>query len=389
MHKITEEIGKTVQEFIEIRRFLHQNPEVGFEEVQTTELIAQKLSKWGYEVDRAISKTGVVGTLQVGDGEKKLGLRSDIDALPIEELGDREWKSKVTGKMHGCGHDGHTATLLCAAKYLAQTKNFSGTLHLIFQPAEELLYGSKTMIEGGLFAKHPCDAVFGLHNMPLLPKGEFYFRKGAMMASADTLEIQVNGVGGHGAVPEKTVDPALVACHIGVALQSIVARNISPFEQAVVTFGCIQAGNVANVIDNKAMMKLSVRALNSEVRQLILKRISDIATMQAQSFGATAEITHVNGCPVLVNEQEMTDFAIDVAQSLFGKDKVHGDAAPAMGSEDFAFLLEAVKKGTFVFLGAGDKDCFPVHHPKYDFDDDLIVIGASYWAGLTENFLQK
>lgn len=387
MHEILEAIKSLEKEFVDIRRFLHQNPELGFEETNTSDLIAKKLKEWGYEVDRSICKTGVVGTLKVGDGKKKIGLRSDIDALPIDELGDKDWLSQVKGKMHGCGHDGHTATLLCAAKYLSQTKSFSGTLNLIFQPAEELISGAKEMVQNCLFKKHPCDAVFGMHNMPLLKKGDFYFRSGALMASADAIDIQVNGCGGHGAIPEKTVDPLVVACHITLALQSIVSRNISPLEQAVVTIGCIQAGNVENVIDNKATIKISIRSLSDEVRQDILRKVKEIATLQAKSFGATVDISHINGCPVVFNDKDTTNFCVGVAEDIFGKNRVHSNADPLMGSEDFSFFLEAVKKGTFVFLGAGENS-FSIHHPEYDFDDDLIVIGASYWVGLTERFLQ-
>lgn len=387
--KIMNAIRQTEGEFTEIRQKIHANPELGFEETSTSELVAQKLKSWGYEVHRGLAKTGVVGTLKVGEGSKRLGIRADMDALPIVEKSGKSWSSCVEGKFHGCGHDGHTTMLLCAAKYLAQTQQFSGTLHLIFQPAEELLYGGKVMLDDGLFEQFPCDAIFAMHNMPGLKEGEFYFKQGAFMASSDTIHIEISGVGAHGAMPEKGVDATLVACHIGVALQSIVSRNVSPFEQAVVTVGCIQSGEAPNVVNGSALLKLSVRALNKDVRQMMLKRISEIATAQAQSFGATAVINHINGSPVLINDQKATEFAVQVAHDLVGKDKVHANAQPLMGSEDFAFMLEANPNGSYMLLGNGDTPGYcNVHNPGYDFNDRIIVSGASYWAALTEAYLK-
>lgn len=375
--------------FTEIRRKIHRRPELGFEEQDTSDLIAQLLGKWGYEVHRGLAKTGVVGTLKNGSGSKIIGLRADMDALPIAEHNDFEWKSEICGKFHGCGHDGHTAALLAAAERLAETRNFNGTLRVIFQPAEELLYGGRVMLEDGLFDLFPCDAVFGLHNMPRMKTGEFYFREGSTMASSDTVHIRVNGVGGHGAMPDLGVDAALVACHIAVALQTIVSRNVSPLDQAVITVGCIQSGDAPNVVNAEALMKLSIRALKPEVRALLMRRIGEVAKMQAESFGATAEVEHLNGCPPLVNGREATKFAVAAAQELFGAEKVHTDTPPLMGSEDFAYMLEANPNGNYCFIGngGGESACM-VHHPNYDFNDEILVPAAAYWCKLAENFLR-
>ncbi|WP_409558974.1 M20 aminoacylase family protein [Cupriavidus sp. SZY C1] len=382
-------IAETEDKFVQIRHEIHQHPEIGFEETRTSDLVARLLEGWGYDVHRGLAKTGVVGTLKVGSGGKRLGIRADMDALPIMEASHKAWSSTVPGKFHGCGHDGHTAILLCAAEYLARTRNFDGTLNLIFQPAEELLYGGKVMVNDGLFERFPCDAIFAMHNMPGFKECEFYFRPGAFMASSDTLHIEIQGVGGHGAIPEKAIDATLVACHIGTALQSIVSRNVSPFEAAVITIGSIQSGEAPNIINSKALMKLSVRSLHPDVRTLLLKRIGEVAQLQAQSFGATAEVTHVNGSPVLVNGGEATEFAAQVARELFGADKVHTDAPQLPGSEDFAFMLEAHPNGSYMIIGSGDQPGYcMVHNPGYDFNDKCLVPAAAYWCALAERYLK-
>lgn len=388
-HPIIEAIQVTEQKFTEIRREIHRHPELGFEEVKTGDLVAEKLASLGYEVHRGLAKTGVVGTLKVGNGTKRLGIRADLDALPIVENNGKPWSSTVPNKFHGCGHDGHTTILLAAAEYLAKTKNFDGTVHLIFQPAEELLYGGKVMLDDGLFDLFPCDMIYGLHNMPGLKAGEFYFKTGPLMASADTIHIEINGVGGHGAIPHVTVDATLVGAHIVTALQSIVSRNVSPFDEAVVTVGAFHAGDAPNVINGKALLKLSARALNPEVRATVFRRITEVANAQAQSFGATVNIIHVNGSPVLMNGAEATDFGVAVAQSLVGADKVHTDTAPIMASEDFAFMLEANPNGSYFFLGNGDEpgSCM-IHNPGYDFNDKVIVPAAAFWGALTEAYLK-
>lgn len=390
MHQhILKTIAESEDRFVEIRRDLHRHPEIGFEETRTSDLVAEMLRSFGYDIFSGLAKTGIVATLKSGTGSKRLGIRADMDALPMTECSGKEWSSTVPGKFHGCGHDGHTAILLCAAEYLARTRKFDGTLHLIFQPAEELLYGGKVMVDDGLFQHFPCDAIFAMHNMPGFKECEFYFRDGAFMASSDTLHIEISGVGGHGAIPEKAVDATVIACYIGTALQSIVSRNVSPFAAAVVTIGSIQSGEAPNIINSKALMKLSVRSLNPTVRALLLRRIGEVAQMQAQAFGATADIKHVNGSPVLINGAEATEFAAQVAREIFGADKVHADAPQLPGSEDFAFMLEANPNGSYMLIGGGDEpgSCM-VHNPGYDFNDKCLVPAAAYWCALTESYLK-
>ncbi|CAI3948943.1 Metal-dependent amidase/aminoacylase/carboxypeptidase (AbgB) (PDB:3RAM) (PUBMED:17307853) [Commensalibacter communis] len=390
MNKILDVLTKNKDKYTEIRRKIHQNPELGFEEQDTSNLVAKLLAEWGYEVHRGLARTGVVGTLKVGTSDKVIGLRADMDALPILEKNDKPWISKIPYKFHGCGHDGHTTMLLCAAEYLAKTKNFDGTLHLIFQPAEETLYGGKQMMDDGLFDLFPCDVIYAIHNMPSLKKGEFYITKGAMMASSDTVHIEVTGLGGHGAMPERTIDAAVVACHIVVALQTIVSRNVAPQEAAVITVGSIQSGDVPNVINEKALLKLSVRSLHPDTRSLLLKRITEIAEGQAKSFDASVKIDHINGSPVLVNGDQAVDFGVKIATELFGAEKVHTDLSPVMGSEDFAFMLEAHPNGAYFFVGNGDQpgNCM-VHNPGYIFDDDIIIPAAAFWCAITQEYLKK
>lgn len=386
---IVEKIRATEEEFTKIRRLIHQNPEIGFELPQTSALVAEKLAAWGYEVHRGLAGSGVVGTLKVGDGGKRLGLRADMDALPMTENSGKPWSSTVEGRFHGCGHDGHTTSMLCAAKYLAETKNFNGVLHLIFQPAEELLYGARVMIEDGLFNLFPCDALFSVHNMPAFRTGEVYFRPGGLMASSDTIHIEVNGVGAHGAQPERGIDATMVACYMATALQTIVSRNLPPLEPAVLTIGCIQSGEAPNIVNSTALMKLSVRALSPQTRQTLLKRIPELASAQAASFGATAEVKHINGSPVLVNDPDATAFAVDVARKTLGADKVHTELEPFMGSEDFAFMCEAVPYSSYVIIGNGDEPGFyNVHNPGYDFNDACITPAASLLAALAEEYLK-
>lgn len=389
MSAIKKHLEQSKEQFIALRRDLHQHPEIGFEEARTSDIVAEKLLSWGYQLHRGMAKTGIVATLKVGDGKKVLGLRSDMDALPMQEDSGKPWHSLYDGKFHGCGHDGHTTILLSAAEYLAKTRNFNGTLHLIFQPAEELLYGGKLMLEDGLFKQFPCDHIFALHNMPGMKAGSFHFRKGALMASSDTVHIEVSGVGGHGAIPERTVDATLVACHIVLALQSIVSRNITPSEPAVVTVGSFQSGVAPNIINAKALLKLSIRTLNKDVRRKILTRVTEIATAQAQSFGATAEIKHINGSPVLINDDQATEFAIDIARQCVDESMICTNTPPIMGSEDFAFMLEENPNGSYLLIGAGDEPggCM-VHNPGYDFNDDLIVPAATYWCTMVENYLK-
>lgn len=378
------------EELREIRHQIHENPELGLQEFKTSALVAEKLRQWGYEVEQGLATTGVVATLKVGDGEKSIGLRADMDALPIYENSGKPWASKHPGLMHACGHDGHTTILLGAARYFAETRRFNGTLRLIFQPAEEMINGGEIMVKEGLFDRFPCDVIFGMHNMPGLPVGKFFFQPGALMASMDQFHITVRGCGGHGAIPHKAIDPVLVAAHITTALQSIVSRNVDPPEAAVITVGSIVAGEAANVIPDSAEMKISVRSLSRDTRQLLLTRIPALAQAQAASFGATAEVTHVNGTPVLVNDEEMARFAWQVACKTFGEDRAEFGIKPLMGSEDFSFMLEAQPKGGFLLFGNGDvgEGSCMVHNPGYDFNDASLVPASSYWGALVEAWLQ-
>ncbi|EIQ0191586.1 amidohydrolase [Escherichia coli] len=378
------------EELREIRHQIHENPELGLQEFKTSALVAEKLRQWGYEVEQGLATTGVVATLKVGDGEKSIGLRADMDALPIYENSGKPWASKHPGLMHACGHDGHTTILLGAARYFAETRRFNGTLRLIFQPAEEMINGGEIMVKEELFDRFPCDVIFGMHNMPGLPVGKFFFQPGALMASMDQFHITVRGCGGHGAIPHKAIDPVLVAAHITTALQSIVSRNVDPLEAAVITVGSIVAGEAANVIPDSAEMKISVRSLSRDTRQLLLTRIPALAQAQAASFGATAEVTHVNGTPVLVNDEEMARFAWQVACKTFGEDRAEFGIKPLMGSEDFSFMLEAQPKGGFLLFGNGDvgEGSCMVHNPGYDFNDASLVPASSYWGALVEAWLQ-
>jgi hippurate hydrolase len=381
-------IAALEDEMIALRHEIHAHPELGFEEFVTSDLVAARLAEWGYEVHRGLGGTGVVGTLKVGGGAGRLGLRADMDALPIHEATGLDYASRVPGKMHACGHDGHTAMLLAAAKHLAQSRNFDGTLHLIFQPAEEGLGGAKRMLDEGLFEHFPCDAVFAMHNMPGFPTGKLGFRAGPFMASSDTVIIDVDGRGGHGAVPHKAIDPVVVCANIVLALQTIVSRNVPPLDMAIVTVGAIHAGDAPNVIPQTAQMRLSVRALRAEVRDLLQERITALVHAQAASYGATARIDYQRRYPVLVNDAQMTAFAQEVAREWVGEAGLIEDMVPLTGSEDFSFLLERCP-GSYLIIGNGDGEggCM-VHNPGYDFNDDCLATGAAYWVKLAERFLR-
>lgn len=375
-------------EFVEIRHYLHQHPEIGFEEVETSKFLKDKLTQWGYTVSTGLAKTGLVATMKLGTSSKTIGIRADIDALPMDENPNgKEWCSKTENRFHGCGHDGHTATLLCAAKYIADTKKIDGTVHLIFQPAEETLYGGSEMLKDGLFDKFPCDCIFALHNMPFVPKGKIAFKDGVTMASSDTIHIEVTGKSSHGAYPEQGIDATIVACYIATALQTIVSRNVSPFQPAVITIGSVQSGHAHNIVNEKALLKLTVRSFDKQTRELMLKRITDIATLQAQSFMATAKVSHIIGSPALVNDKKANDFVKQIAVNCFGADSIIDLEMPMMGSEDFAFMLEKNPHGSYFFIGAGDTAI--LHNPNYDFDDDIIAIGATLWVNIVEQYLSK
>lgn len=364
---------------------MHQHPELAMEETETAKFIAEKVKSFGYDVVEGIGKTGVVASMTLGDGKKSIGLRADFDALPIEEVNDLDYKSKVEGKAHLCGHDGHTSMLLGAAKYLSETKNFNGTVRLIFQPGEETMEGGPAMIADGLFEKFPVDAVYGMHNMPGLETGKLYFRTGEMMAAVDNWEIEITGKGSHGSMPELGIDPIVCGSSLVMALQTIVSRNVSPWQNSVVSVGAFRSGDAANVVPQSAILRLSIRNMDPDLRVMVLDKIRSITKAQAEAFNCKSEIREGVPGAVLVNTKENTEWAADVARASFGEDKVVYPGKPYMGSEDFAFMLQE-KKGTYCMLGNGQG--LMVHHPEYIFNQDILPIGAAYWVSLTEAYLQ-
>jgi hippurate hydrolase len=373
-------------ELIETRRHLHARPELSFEEHETAAYVADRLERWGYEVTRNVGGLGVVGRLRRGAGGRSIAIRADMDALPIMEATGLPYASTSAGKMHACGHDGHTTMLLGAAEYLARTRHFSGTVNLIFQPAEEAGKGSgaQAMIEDGLFNRFPCDAIFGLHNHPGAPAGTFLMRPGPLMAASDTATITIVGKGGHASRPHLTVDPIVVAANMVMALQTVVSRNVNPIETAVVTVGTIHGGTASNVIPETAEIVASIRSFSPEVRDMLERRVRGIAASIAEAHGASVTIDYEHGYPVVINSEKETAFAIDVLKELVGDEKV-GVCPMIPGSEDFAYFLEH-KPGCFLRLGNGENSPI-LHSSKYDFNDDSLTTGAAMWARLTERFL--
>ena len=385
---IQPEISEQAAEFVELRRRIHAHPELGFEELETSRLVAEKLKSLGYEVTERLGGTGVVGRLKVGDGTRAIGIRADMDALPILEDTGLPYASQLHGKMHACGHDGHTAILLAAAQYFAQTRRFNGTLNLIFQPAEEGLGGAARMMKEGLFEKFPCDAVYALHNAPGVPVGAFIVQSGAMAASADIVTIKLTGKGIHAAMPHLGRDPVVAAASIVTALQTIVARNVAPADAAVVTVGAIQAGTTHNVVPSTATILMTVRTLNATVQQLIEARLREIVEGQASSFGVTAEIDYQPVTRVLMNTEKETALARQAAAAVVGAENIFPLPPGMMGGEDFSWMLEKVP-GCYVALGNGHEghgSCM-IHNPGYDFNDQALPIGVSYWATLVEQYL--
>jgi hippurate hydrolase len=388
-----EDLHASFDELRTLRQHIHRHPELAFEETETARLVASRLEQWGYAVTTGVGGTGVVGTLKVGGGTRSIGVRADMDALPVEEATGLPYASVHHGKMHACGHDGHTAMLLGAARQLADTRRFSGTVHLYFQPAEEKGFdsGALAMIDDGLFERFPCDAVFGMHNHPGVKQGTFLLRPGPFMSAGDKATITVKGVGGHAARPHLTVDPVVVASSIVMALQTIVARNVDPAEVAIVTVGSIQSGFAGNVIPDSATLQLSIRSFSATVRETLRQRITDLARAQAESYGATAEVDYVMGYPVVVNHATETAFATQVARELVGDERVIAPADRVLASEDFAFMLQR-RPGCFLRLGNGVGDrigeggCM-VHNPRYDFNDANLTVGAAFWTRLVERYL--
>ena len=378
------------QDFLtQIRHQLHANPELSFKELATAELVALRLGEWGYEVTRKVGGHGVVGRLRQGEGTRSVSLRADMDALPILEENSSAHASKNAGVMHACGHDGHTTMLLGAARQLAKTRNFSGTINLVFQPAEEAGRdsGAQCMIADGLFERFPCDAIFGLHNHPGYPVGTFMFGSGPFMSASDRVFITVHGRGGHAARPHLTVDPILIAGSLVMALQSVVSRNIDPTQTAIVTIGSLNSGMASNVIPESASMGLSVRSFNPEVRDRLQERITDLVTQHVHGYGGSVEINYERGCPVLVNSVAETAFALQVASELVGAEHTVSPFGPVTGSEDFAYYLQH-RPGCFLRLGNGESSAM-VHNARYDFNDQNLTVGAAYWTRLAERFLAQ
>jgi hippurate hydrolase len=370
------------------RRDIHMHPELQYDVQRTAAAVTEKLKSFGCDdVVTGIGRTGVVGVIRGRkSGSKVVGMRADMDALPLMEETGLPYKSTVPGKMHACGHDGHTAMLLGAAKYLAETRNFAGTAVVIFQPAEEGGAGGEAMVKDGLITRFGIQEVYGMHNFPGLPVGQFAIRPGAIMASADHITIELEGKGGHAARPHIAVDTILVGAQIINALQSIVARNVDPLEAAVVSVCMFQAGFTDNVIPQHATLRGTARAFTPEVGELLRRRVNEIVEGTARLYGASAKVTYKNGYPVVVNHERQTEFAAGVAREIAGKDKVDTDVAPKMAAEDFAFMLNE-RPGAFIFVGNGDSAA--LHHPAYDFNDEAIPVGTSYWVRLAETALAE
>jgi amidohydrolase len=369
------------------RRYLHAHPEIGFEELGTSQLVADKLAAFGCEVHRGIGKTGLVGTLRVGSGARVIGLRADMDALPIEENNDFAHRSIIKGRMHACGHDGHTTMLLGAAKYLCETRGFQGTVHFIFQPAEEGLGGARAMLADNLFDRFPCDAIFAMHNRPSLLRGKFIVGTGPVMAAGASFDIRVKGKGTHGARPEAGVDPVMVASHIAIALQTVVSRNMPPVETAVVSVTRIQAGDAYNVIPQTASLAGTARAFSRGALELIESSMRRICDGVAAAFGATAQVDFKLQFAPTVNDPAQAAIAANICKAIVGPQNVDCQPKPLMASEDFSFMLEKVP-GCYVLIGTGvpEGSC-EVHNPAYDFNDDALPLGAAFFARLVEDQL--
>ena len=385
---VIKEIKLLHDEMTEWRRDIHQHPELKFEENRTSDLVAAKLEEFGIEIHRGLAKTGVVGTIRNGDGPS-IGLRADMDALPLEEKNTFKHASSNPGKMHACGHDGHTAMLLGAAKHLAASKNFKGTVNLIFQPAEEGGGGGELMIKEGLFEMFPVDSVYGLHNWPGMPAGTFGVGSGPIMAAADMFDLTINGRGGHAAFPDQCIDPIVVASQVVSALQTITSRNTHPVDSVVITVTQIHAGDAYNVIPDSVRMHGTVRTFQTETRAKIPSSMLRVAEGVCAAYGTTCELNYMSGYPTTINSVPETEISAKAVVDLLGEDKIILNPTPSMGAEDFSYMLEA-RPGCYVWLGIGpgkgEAGCM-LHSSRYDFNDDVLPTGASYWVKLVENEL--
>lgn len=387
--KIEPQIAVAAAELTAIRRDIHAHPELGFEEERTSTIVAQKLKEWGCEVTTGIGKTGVVGTIRVGNNPRAIGLRADMDALPMDEHNTFDHRSRHSGRMHACGHDGHTAMLLGAAKYLSATRNFDGTVHFIFQPAEEGRGGAEAMVKDGLFQKFPCEIIFGMHNRPKLDVGKFAIRSGPQMAGGGLFDIHITGKGAHGARPESGIDPVIIATQIISALQSVVSRNISALDSAVISVTQMHAGDAYNVIPNEAVLRGTIRAFRKETMALVKERIETISTGIAKTLGGTAKADVRIVFPPLVNDPNAVKFIADVAAEIVGPENMNREGPYVMASEDFSYMLEQVP-GAFINIGngGGEGGC-EVHNPGYDFNYEALTLGSTLWARVVEKRLAK
>ena len=386
-----EEIRAHEAEMIAIRHKIHANPELAYEEHATADLVADCLQRWGCEVHRGLGVTGVVGTLRAGTSTRRIGLRADMDALPIKEASGKPWASQVLGKMHACGHDGHTAMLIGAARYLAQTRHFDGTAVLIFQPGEEGYAGARAMIQDGLFERFPVESVYAMHNLPQMRPGCIGVNAGPVMAAADRITIEVTGRGGHGAHAYTTVDPVLVAGHIITAVQSIVSRNVRAVDAAVISLCALRAGEPAgfSVVPDTATLVGTVRTFSPAVQEMVERRLTELCSALALGFGASATVRYERSYPATINSPAEAEIAAQVAAALVGPEHVVRDLDPSMGAEDFSFMLQA-KPGAYLRLGQGAENgvgAVALHNSRYDFNDEVLPLGAAMHAGLVEHLM--
>ena len=386
--KIIKELEDLQGEMQEWRRDIHAHPEIAFEEHRTAQIVADKLESFGIEVETGIAGTGVVGTLRKGMGNRSIGLRADLDALLINETNDFEYKSKNPGQMHACGHDGHTTMLLGAAKYLSEQGNFDGTVNFIFQPAEENEGGGRVMIEDGLFDKYPVESVYGMHNIPGMPVGSFAIKPGPIMAAFDIFNLKVIGRGGHAAMPQTTVDPIIVGTKIIDAFQAIISRSIDPQEPSVLSVTQFHGGDAYNVIPNQVEIKGCTRCFSPNVQKKLEDEMRQISESICKAYGADCEFHYEHRYPATINSEEEANLAGQVAQEIVGEERVNLSPKPGMGSEDFAYMLQE-KPGSYIWIGNGDGEgsCM-IHNPGYDFNDQILPIGATYWVKMAEEILK-
>ena len=387
---IMNSIAADHAQLTEWRRDFHMNPELGYEEHRTSALVAERLEEWGIEVTRGLAGTGLVGTIRGrGASGRSIGLRADMDCLPMDEEGESPWKSRNGGRMHACGHDGHTTMLLGAAKYLADTRNFDGTVHVIFQPAEEGGAGGRRMIEDGLFERFSCDEVYGLHNTPQLPAGTMGVIPGPMLAAADTFSLTIQGKGGHAAMPHLSVDPVVIGAQIVTTWQTLVSRTADPVRAAVISTTMFHAGTAHNVIPDTAALTGTVRTFDPDLRDALEAGMARIAEAVAGAMGGSAAFRYERGYPATINHERETGLAAAAAAETVGEAKVDRSVDPVMGGEDFSFML-LERPGAYVWLGGGRTDSDPgLHHPRYDFNDEVLPVGASYFANLVEMRLPR